>query len=325
MMAPMVGKILLLLVLLTTPLAAEAQQAGRAWRVGVLGVGIPPSCQGDTPPPPMVAFQRGLSDLGYVEGRNLVVVLRCPARVEDATPSARDLVLLNPDVIVTWSNELTDAVRRVTSRIPIVFIAVSAPEQRGIVASLARPGGNLSGLSNMTSELNEKRLELLREAVPRAQRIGVLFRQKPDRSLGQGDKALLPPMFFEARTPGEIPQAFAAASKAGVGALLVFPNPEFYIERHQIVRQAAQARIPAIYESRDFVTAGGLMAYGADLLDLSRRGASYVDRILKGTKPEDLPVEQPSKFELVINLKTAKALGLTIPPALLARADQVIE
>jgi putative ABC transport system substrate-binding protein len=132
-------------------------------------------------------------------------------------------------------------------------------------------------------------------------------------------------MFFEARTPGEIPQAFAAASKAGVGALLVFPDPEFYIERHQIVHLAAQARIPAIYESRDFVTAGGLMAYGADLLDLSRRGASYVDRILKGTKPENLPVEQPTKFELVINLKTAKALGLTIPPSLLLRADQVIE
>ena len=212
----MVGKVLLLLALLTTPLAAEAQPAAKVWRIGVLGVGIPPSCQGDTSPPPMVALQRGLSDLGYVEGRNLVVVPRCAARVEDATPSARDLVLLNPDVIVTWSNELTDAVRRATSKIPIVFISVSAPEQRGIVASLARPGGNLSGLSNMTSELNEKRLELLREAVPRAQRIGVLFREKPDRSLGR-NKALLPPMFFEARTPGEIPQAFAAASKAGVG------------------------------------------------------------------------------------------------------------
>ena len=318
------ARVLLLLALMVAPLAAEAQPAAKVWRIGVLGVGIPPSCQGDTPPPPMVALQRGLSDLGYVEGRNLVVVVRCTARVEDATPSARDLVLLNPDVIVTWSNELTDAARRATSRIPIVFISVSAPEQRGIVASLARPGGNLSGLSNMTSELNEKRLELLREAVPRAQRIGILFREKPDRSLGR-NKALHPPMFFEARTPGEIPQAFAAASKAGVGALLVFPDPEFYIERHHIVRQAAQARIPAIYESRDFVMAGGLMAYGADLLDLSRRGASYVDRILKGTKPEDLPVEQPTKFELAINLKTAKALGLTIPPALLLRADQVIE
>jgi putative tryptophan/tyrosine transport system substrate-binding protein len=324
MMGPVIAmQFLVLLAFFATPAAAEAQPAGRAWRIGVLGVGIPPACQGDTPPP-MVALLRGLTDLGYAEGRKLLVVARCPASVHDATPSARDLVAMNPDVIVTWSNELTDAVRRATSRIPIVFISVSAPEQRGIVASLARPGGNLSGLSNMTSELNEKRIELLKEAAPRAQRIGVLFRQRTDRSLGRGDKAL-PPMFLEARTPGEIPQAMAAASKAGVGALLVAPDPEFYIERHQIVHLAAQAGIPAIYESRDFVTVGGLMAYGADLVDLSRRAASYVDRILKGAKPEDLPVEQPTKFELVINLKTAKALGLTIPRSLLLRADQVIE
>ena len=319
------GWLLVPLVLLVVSLTAEAQQAGKAWRIGVLGIGTPPSCQGDTPPPPMAALQRGLSDLGYVEGRNLVWVVRCPARVEDAMPSAQDLVLLNPDVIVTWSNELTNAVRKLTSRIPIVFIGVSAPETRGIVASLSRPGGNLSGLSNMTSELNEKRLELLREAVPRAQRIGVLFRENPDRSLRHGDKTTPPPMFFGARTIREVPQAFAAANKAGVGALLVYPDPDFYIERDQIVHLAAQAKMPAIYESRDFVTAGGLIAYGADLLDLSRRAATYVHRILTGTKPEDLPVEQPTKFELVINLKTAKALGLTIPPSLLLRADHVIE
>jgi putative ABC transport system substrate-binding protein len=272
----------------------------------------------------MAALRRGLSDLGYVEGRNVALIVRCAADTESATRSARDLAGMDPDVIVTWSNELTDAIRKATAKIPVVFVAVSAPERRGIVASLARPGGNLTGLSHLTSELNEKRLELLRDLVPGAQRIAVLFRQQPDRSLRQGERAVLPLTYFEPRTLGDVPRALAAARKAGVGALLVSPDPGFYIWRQEIVKLTAQARIPAMYENRDFVVAGGLMAYGADLLHLSWRAASYVDRILKGSKPEELPVEQPTKFELVFNLKTAKALGLTIPPSLLLRADQVI-
>jgi putative ABC transport system substrate-binding protein len=302
------------------PLAVDAQ---RVWRIGILGVGMPPAC--DTPPPLLLALHQGLSERGYVEGRNFVSLVRCPARVEDAAPSARDLASLKPDVIVTWSNELTDAARRATSTIPIVFVAVTEPEQRGIVASLPRPGGNLSGLSHMTSELNGKRLELLRETVPRAQRVGVLVRHKRDRSLSLRDSASVELTFFEARTPSELTQAFAAISKAGVGALLVYPDPEFYVERQGIVAAAAQVRIPAVYENRDFVMAGGLMSYGADLMDLSRRAATYVDKILKGAKPGDLPVEQPTKFELVINMKAARALGLTVPESLLARADQVVE
>jgi putative ABC transport system substrate-binding protein len=245
--------------------------------------------------------------------------------MEDAAQSARSLASLNPEVIVTWSNELANAAKRATFTIPIVFIAVAEPEQRGIVASLAKPGGNLTGLSNMTSELNGKRLELLSEAVPRLQRVGVLVRQKSGGPLRELNRITSQLTFFEARKPSEITQAFFEISKAGVGALLVYPDPEFYVERERIVAAAAQVGIPAIYESRDFVTPGGLMAYGADIVDLSRRAATYVDRILHGAKPGDLPVEQPTKFELVINAKTAKALGLTIPRSLLARADQVIE
>jgi putative ABC transport system substrate-binding protein len=309
---------------IATPLAAEAQQAGKVWRIGILGVGTAPTSEGDMPPV-LLALRQGLSERGYVEGQNAASFARCPAGMKDATRSARSLASLNPDVIVTWSNELTEAAKRATSTIPIVFIAVTEPE-RGLVTSLAKPGSNLSGLSHMTSELNGKRLELLSETLPRVERFGVLVRQRPGRPLSQWNRAtLLQPTYFEARTPSEIAQAFVAISKAGVGALLVYPDPEFYVERQRIVAAAAEVRIPAIYESRDFVTAGGLMAYGADIVDLSRRAATYVDRILRGVKPRDLPVEQPTKFELVINLKTAKALGLTIPPSVLLRADQVIE
>jgi putative ABC transport system substrate-binding protein len=245
--------------------------------------------------------------------------------MEDAARSALSLVSLTPDVIVTWSNELTEAVRKATSTIPIVFVAVTEPEQRGLVNSLAKPGRNLSGLSHMTSELNGKRLELLREALPGVERVGVLARRKPRTFGGEGNRAALQPLFFEAPTPNDIAPAFLAIRKAGVEALLVYPDPQFYVERERIVAAAAQARVPAIYESRDFVTAGGLMAYGADIVDLSRRAATYVDKILKGAKPGDLPVEQPTKFDLAINLKTAKALGLTLSPSLLARADQIIQ
>jgi putative ABC transport system substrate-binding protein len=310
--------------MLAMPIAGEAQPPGKVWRIGILGVGTPPRCEGDTPPP-LLALIRGLHERGYVEGRNAVFLAQCPAGVEDAPRSARSLASLNPDVIVTWSNELTDALRTVTSTVPVVFVAVTEPERRGVVATLAKPGRNLSGLSHMTSELNGKRLELLGETLPHVRRVGVLVRRKIDGSSSQWTQTSLRPAFFEARAPGDIAPAFDAISKAGVGALLVYPDPEFYVERERIVAAAAQVRIPVMYESRDFVTAGGLMAYGADIVDLSRRAAVYVDRILRGAKPGDLPVEQPTKFELVLNLQTAKALGLTIPPSVLVRADQIIE
>jgi ABC-type uncharacterized transport system substrate-binding protein len=310
--------------MLARPIAGEAQPSGKIWRIGILGMGTPPRCEGDTPPP-LRALLHGLRERGYVEGQTAAFLAQCPAGLEDAPRSARTLASLNPDVIVTWSNELTDALRAVTSTIPIVFVAVTEPEKRGVVATLAKPGRNLSGLSHMTSELNGKRLELLGETLPHVRRVGVLVRRKPDRSSSQWSGVALQPTFFEARTPGEIAQAFDAINKAGVGALLVYPDPEFYVERERIVAAAAHVRIPAMYESRDFVAAGGLMAYGADIVDLSRRAATYFDRILRGARPGDLPVEQPTKFELVLNLMTAKALGLTIPPSVLVRADQVIE
>ena len=208
---------------------------------------------------------------------------------------------------------------------PVVFIAVADPEERGLVASLARPGGNMTGFSHLTGELMGKRLQLLKETLPKLKRVAALATQKHREIEREAARLGLQIQHFIARQPSEIEAAFAAARAARPEALLVHPHPMFWLERRRIVELASEIGLPAIYENADFVEVGGLMAYGASLVDMSRRAAGYIDRIVKGAKPAELPVQQPTKFELVINLKTAKALGLTIPQTLLLRADRVIE
>jgi putative tryptophan/tyrosine transport system substrate-binding protein len=312
--------------LLAAPLAAEAQPAGKVWRIGLLVPGLPPGCGLDSHPPPLLALRAGLRELGYVEAHNYVFVPRCAVREgEEMLSAASDLVGQNVDIVMVASNELAEALKKATTTVAVVFVAVTEPEEGGLVASLARPGGNMTGFSHLTGELTGKRFQLLKDTLPRLRRVAALGTKKHREIEREAARLGLRIDLFIARQPGEIAAAFAAARAARPEALLVHPHPMFWLERRRIVQLASEIGLPAIYESADFVTAGGLMAYGASLVDMSRRAAGYIDRILKGAKPADLPVEQPTKFELVINLKTAKALGLTIPSSLLLRADQVIE
>jgi putative tryptophan/tyrosine transport system substrate-binding protein len=308
------------------PLAGEAQQVGKIWRIGLLFPGLPPGCGSDSRSPVLLALREGLRELGHVEIQNYVFVPRCAVPEGDEMLSAaRDLVGQNVDIVMVGSNELTEALKKATTTVPVVFIAVTDPEERGLVASLARPGGNITGFSHLTRELTGKRLQLLKDTLPRLRRVATLATKKHWEIEREAARLGLQIQPFIVRQPGEIGAAFAAARAARLEALLVHPHPMFWLERRRIAQLASEIGLPAIYENADFVEAGGLMAYGASLVDMSRRAAGYIDRILRGTKPADLPVEQPTKFELVINLKTAKTLGLTIPPSLLARADRVIE
>ena len=312
--------------LLAAPLAANAQPAGKVWRIGLLVPGLPPGCGSDSPTPEVLAMRGGLRGLGYIEAQNYVFVPRCAVREgEEMLRAARDLVGQNVDVALVASNELAEALKKATTTVPVVFVGVADPEEAGLVASLARPGGNMTGFSHLTGELTGKRLQLLKDSQPRLRRVAAFATQKHRKIEREAARLGLEIQLFIARQPGEIDAAFAAARAARPEAILVHPHPMFWLERRRIVQLASEIGLPAIYENTDFVTAGGLMAYGASLVDMLRRAAGYIDRILRGAKPGDLPVEQPTKFELVINLKTAKALGLTIPPSLLARADQVIE
>jgi putative ABC transport system substrate-binding protein len=311
---------------LATPLVGEAQQAAKVSRIGLLVPGLPPGCGIDSGSPASLALRNGLRELGYVETQDYVFVPRCAVREgEEMLSAARDLVEQNVDVVVVGSNELAEALKKATTTVPVVFVAVADPEEGGLVASLARPGGNITGFSHLTGELTGKRLQLLKDTVPRLRSVASLATQKHREIEREAARLGLQIQFLVARQPSEIGAAFAAARAARPEALLVHPHPMFWLERETIVQLASKIGLPAIYESADFVRAGGLMAYGASLVDMLRRAAGYIDRILKGAKPADLPVEQPTKFELVINLKTAKALGLTIPPSLLLRADQLIE
>jgi putative tryptophan/tyrosine transport system substrate-binding protein len=311
--------------LLAAPLAAESQQAGKVWRIGLLVPGLPPGCGLDSHPPPMLALRDGLRELGYIEAQNYVFVPRCAVREgEEMLSAARDLVGQNVDVVMVGSNELAEALKKATTTVPVVFVAVTDPEEGGLVASLARPGGNITGFSHPTGELTGK-FQLLKDALPRLRRVAALGTKKHREIEREAARLDLRIQLFIARQPSEIDAAFAAARAARPEALLVHPHPMSWLERRRIIQLASEIRLPAIYEGADFVTAGGLMAYGASLVDMSRRAAGYIDRILKGATPADLPVEQPTKFDLVINLKTAKALGLTIPQSLLLRADQVIQ
>jgi len=315
---------------LSMPLAAEGQQATKVARIGWLGA--------DTAAVSHLyeAFRQGLHDLGYVEGRNLVIEYRSAEGKYDRLPAlAAELVALKVDVIVAGSTLAAVAATQAIRTIPIVFASAADPVERGFVTSLARPGGNVTGLSGLGPELVGKCLELLKQAVPGISRVAILWepgamgeRTEKDR-LKQAEVAAralgVRPQFVEARGPADIDRAFSDMIEAHAGALTVLPSTMFVIERRRLVDLAAKNRLPAMYITREFVDAGGLMAYGSNLADLFRRAATYVDKILKGAKPADLPVEQPTKFEFVVNLKTAKALGLTIPPSLLQRADELIQ
>jgi len=316
--------------LFTAPLAAEAQQAAKVARIGYL--------VGDLAGRPQLleAFRQGLRDLGYVEGRNVAIEIRDAERKLERFPAlAAELVALKVDVILAGSTPHALAAKQATRTLPIVFAAADDPVGSGLVTSLARPAGNLTGLSLFAPELVGKRLEVLKQAVPGVTRVALLWqpgglgeRTEQDQ-LKEADVAAralgVRVQFVEARGPADFDRAFSDMTRARAGALSVLTGLMFYVERKRLVDLAAKHRLPAVYAWREGVDSGGLMSYGPDTADLFRRAATYVDKILKGAKPGDLPIEQPTKFELVINLKTAKALGLTIPPSLLLRADQVIE
>jgi putative ABC transport system substrate-binding protein len=317
--------------LLAAPRAAEAQQAAKIARIGFLSLNLAPNRHLHG------AFRQALRDLGYVDGRNVVIEIRDAEGKPERLPAlAAELVALKVDVIVTGGGTLPAlAAKQATKTIPIVFASAPDPVKDGLVTSLAQPGGNVTGSSNLNTELVGKCLEQLKQAVPRVSRVAVLKQpgamdERTDKDMLKGADVAARALgvrlqVVEAQGPADIDRAFSDMTRARAGALTVLPSATFFGERRRLVDLAAKNRLPAAYPQREFVDAGGLMAYGPNLADLFRRAATYVDKILKGAKPGDLPIEQPTKFELVINLKTAKALGLTIPPSLLARADQVIE
>jgi putative ABC transport system substrate-binding protein len=321
--------VLALLALGAAPFA-EAQQAAKVARIGFLTLNLAPNLH------LREAFLQGLRDLGYVEGRNVVIEYRDAEGKSERLPAlAAELVALKVDVIVAPSTPAALAAKQATKTIPIVFASVPDPVTDGLVTSLARPGGNVTGLSLLAPELVGKRLELLTQAVPGVSRVAVLWqpgglgeRTEKDqlKAADVAARALgVRLQVVEARGPADIDRAFSDMTRARTGALTVLTGTMFFTERRRLVDLAAKNRLPAVYPWRDSVDAGGLMAYGPNLADSFRRAATYADKILKGAKPADLPVEQPTKFELIINLKTAKDLGLTIPQSVLARADEVIQ
>jgi putative ABC transport system substrate-binding protein len=320
------------LLLLAAPFAAvTAQPREKVPRVGYLNPG---SSSDPLTQRRLEAFRQGLRELGYVDGRNIAIEARWAEGKYDRYPAlAADLVRLKVDVIVAQGGTATQAAQQATRTIPIVMSLVLDPVGSGIVPSLARPGGNVTGTSFMAPDLVGKQLELLKELVPKVSRVAFLLHPANPGSaliLREAEAAArileVRPQILEARSPQEIDSAFAAMTRERAGALLIFPDPLFGTQRRQIAELAAKRRLPAIHGGTpDYAEAGGLMVYSPNILDLKRRAATYVDKILKGAKPADLPVEQPTKFELIINLKAAKALGLTIPPSLLRRADQIID
>jgi putative ABC transport system substrate-binding protein len=316
-------------VLLAAPLAAEAQSASKVYRVGILGEKASDRSEARL----WQAFRLGLRELGWIEGKNILIEDRWVegnyARVPEL---AADLVRLRPDLIVTRGSTYVQGVKRATSSIPIVFLAHADPVGTGHVASLARPGGNITGLALLQTELYRKEFEILMSAVPAAKRIAVLW--NPDtpshtpglRALEESARTLRVQLqAVVARTGADLEGAFSAMARAQAQAVLVLSLGSYLAERQRLAELAIKYGLPTMFAVRDHVEAGGLMSYGPDYTVLFRRGAVYADKILKGAKPADLPVEQPTKFELVVNLKTAKALDLTIPQSLLQRADEVIQ
>jgi putative ABC transport system substrate-binding protein len=311
------------------PLAAEAQPTGKVYRIGCILTAAP-----NETVHLIKALSEGLRELGYVEGRNVVVEKRFAEGRQDRLPAlATELVQLKVDVLVTGSNPVIAVVKQLTATIPVVMAVSRDPVGAKFVASLARPGANITGLANDTApEIIGKNLALLKEAVPRAARVAFLWNPVPPgakasknvvesaaRNLGVSFQSV------EVRARDDFDGAFAAMVRERANGVVVAQDPVTFDSRSQVVLLAAKNRLPAVYGVREFAEVGGLMSYGPNIADQFRRAATYVDKILKGARPGDLPIEQPTKFELVINLKTAKALGLTIPPSLLQRADQVIE
>jgi ABC-type uncharacterized transport system substrate-binding protein len=312
-------------VLLAAPLAAETQQAGPIARVGILSPIVPTS---------RTALGKQLRELGWVEGRTLVFEDRfADGRPERLPDLASGLVRLRVNVIVAVSPPAIRAAKDATQTIPIVmaFSGID-PVKAGFVASLSRPGGNVTGLTLLATEMTVKRLELVKEALPNARRVAVLVNPRNQSTVEQlrALRAAAPALRVQVervdvRYSGKYADAFAMIARTRPDAAILPSDPEFYGDRRALVDLAARTRLPVSYEWREFVELGGLMSYGSNLQDVGSRVAVYVDKILKGAKPADLPVEQPTKFELVINLKTAKALGLTIAPSLLGRADEIIQ
>jgi putative ABC transport system substrate-binding protein len=313
---------LLTTVLLTASSLAQAQQP-KIPRIGYLvsRAGPGPNDQG---------FDKGMRELGYVEGQNIVIERRWAGGNAASVPDlAADLVRLKVDAIFA-GGATVGAVKRATGTIPIVFIAEGDPVGSGLVASLARPGGNITGLAILADELAGKRLELLKETVPRISRVAVLRHSTSDVSHLKATEAAASSLGFqlqilEVKYSNDFDSAFGAAKKGGAEALIELPSSFLATHRKSLVDLAAKSRLPAMYEHSGFANDGGLMSYGPNLPDIYRRAAIYVNKILKGAKPADLPVEQPTKFEFVINLRAAKQIGLTIPPNVLARADRVIK
>src|SRR5215813_8997084 len=310
---------------LAAPLAAEAQQRGKVWRIGVLSTADGPEWE---------AFRQGLRALGYAEGQNMFIEYRWHAgKFENLPALASDLVKLNVDVIVAAGPQPTRAARAATAAIPIVFVTVGDPVGLGLAESLAHPGGNITGFQTaVQGGFGGKQLELLKEAVPTISRVAVLMipanplhRPYLEQTSPAAAALKIKLQVVEAPTPADLDKAFEAAVRERADAMHVYGDSITFLHRKRVAELALQSRLPTMYLFKPNVEAGGLLSYGPSEPDMYRRAATSVDKILKGAKAGEIPVEQPTKFELVINLKTAKALGLTIPPSLLARADQVIE
>ena len=319
---------------LTAPLAAGAQPAAKVWRIGYLGAGSPPPPSAQ--PSPLNSFRQGLRELGYTEGQHITIEYRwSEGKLHRLPDLAAELVNLKVSVIFASSLQAALAAKQATKTIPIVFVMLGDPVALGLVSSLAQPGGNVTGFGAVGGgggEIAAKRLQLLKEVAPAVTRVAVLWNPHNPGNVrvmkvlidaaGPLGVHLYP---HEVPEPATLSNAFAAMAKEPVGALLIAGDPTFAQNHKLIVDFATKSRLPSIYAERQAVDAGGLMSYQANLADMNRRAAGYVDKILKGAKPGHLPVELPTRFELVINVKTAKALGLTIPPSLLLRADQIIE
>jgi ABC-type uncharacterized transport system substrate-binding protein len=317
----------------TWPSYAGAERASKVARIGFLVTGTLASADQQAI---VDAFRQGLRERGYVEGQNIAIEYRAAdGRIERFPELARELVGLNPDLIVASNTPAARAAKEATTTIPIVVPVMGDPVGDGLVTSLARPGGNITGMAFLGPELASKRLELLKQALPAISRIAALWHpgaygeSTMTEMMGKMEAAaatlLVRLQPVAVRGPADFDDAFLAMARERADAVIVLPSPMLFSERRHIVDLATRHRMPSIAMAREFAELGGLMAYGADLRDLFRRAGTYVDKILEGTKPADLPVQQPTKFELVINLKTAKALGLTVPDTLLVAADEVIE
>jgi putative tryptophan/tyrosine transport system substrate-binding protein len=305
--------------------SAEAQLPKQTFRIGIMQSGSPVSNASR-----IAAFRDGLRERGYVEGQNIAIDYRyAEGKIDQFPVLAAELVRLKPDVLVTSGSPGIRALTKETDNTPIVMAAIGDAVGSGFVKSLALPGGNVTGLSFLDSDISTKRLEILKETLPRVTRVAVLrHRASGERSLeatlAVAHALKLKVQVIEVQGANDFDNAFAAARKGRAEAINVLASPILYAHRKELVDLTTKHRWPGMYENKEFVEAGGLLSYGANLDDLFRRAATYVDKILKGTKPADLPVEQPRKFEFVVNLKTAKQIGLTIPPNVLARADKVI-